>query len=575
MHRLLQGLVVFVIFLFMIDLPVLGKGFFQQASLGRTFRVSLSSSGEQANQSSQLCSISADGRYIAFSSLASNLVVGDTNGMEDIFVHDLETHSTRRVSVASGGTQAASGGARPAISADGHHVAFFSGGYGLDPNHLVPGTVYVHSLLTGETELVSLTSEGYGQTDGSDWPSISGDGRYVAYISWGMPGFPAYAVLVRDRQTDQTILVSVASDGTPAPGYAENPMLSANGHYVAFWSNSNSLVGDDTDGLSDLFIHDMVSGETTRILAGPLVQYAISGDGRSIAFSSAASDLVAGDTNGVKDVFVLDWRTIQVTRVSIDSSGDQANRDSVNPAISADGRYVVFSSYANNLSPYDNNSWDDVYIHDRQTGDTSLVSLPSYTAYSQGGWTQSPVVSAEGRYIAFLSQASDLVSGDTNTYMDAFVRDRFVGETTEQAEISPAGGSLVSLPYHTMLVFPVGAFASTARVSFDGYTPGRYPTPAGMIEIAHNFDLQAADGGSGTPVEPVLPYTITVTYRDSEARLVDENSLGLYFWNGSQWVLEPGVLDIGINTLTAHPVHFSGWALFGKTNTSFLPLSQK
>ena len=138
----------------------------------------------------------------------------------------------------------------------------------------------------------------------------------------------------------------------------------------------------------------------------------ISANGRYVAFESEATNLVRGDTNNFRDIFVHDRQTGQTTRVSVASDGTQANGHSYDPSISADGRYVAFASLANNLVSGDTNDQQDIFVHDRQTGQTTRVSVAS-DGTQASGHSFNPSISADGRYVAFVSSASNLVGGDT------------------------------------------------------------------------------------------------------------------------------------------------------------------
>jgi Tol biopolymer transport system component len=166
----------------------------------------------------------------------------------------------------------------------------------------------------------------------------------------------------------------------------------------------------------------------------------ISADGRYVAFDSAASNLVAGDANGVTDVFELDLATGVIERVNVSSAGAEANSEASAAGISNDGRYVTFLSYASNLVPGDNNGFADVFVHDRVTGATHLVDRSTAGQQAQGGDTASGgAISADGRYVTFDSSAANLVAGDTNGAQDVFVRDRTAG-TTQRVSVAGGGG---------------------------------------------------------------------------------------------------------------------------------------
>ncbi len=212
------------------------------------------------------------------------------------------------------------------------------------------------------------------------------------------------------------------------------PALSADGRFVAFGSDATNLVPGDTNGVSDAFVYERLSGTTERVSVsstgaeanGTSYAPAISADGRFVAFRSDATNLVPGDTNGVSDAFVRDRMTGTTERVSVSSAGAEANGTSYAPAISADGRFVAFSSDATNLVGRDTNAAVDVFVHDRLTGTTKRVSVSStgVQANDDSFAGFAPAISADGRFVAFSSDATNLVPGDTNGQTDVFVRDR-------------------------------------------------------------------------------------------------------------------------------------------------------
>jgi hypothetical protein len=401
-----------------------------------TTRVSVDSSGAQANQISENSSISADGRYVAFDSAASNLVPGDTNDNIDVFVHDRELGTTTRVSVDSAGGQGDDFCDTSSISADGRFVAFSS-----MSTNLVPGDtnnasdMFLHDRELGTTIRVSVDSSG-GQADGESggWLSISSDGQYVAFLSNATNLVPGDTndssdVFVYDRQSAITTRVSVASSGAQGNDYSCCPSLSADGRFVAFSSSASNLVGSDTNGVDDIFLRDRQSGTTARLSVDSFGVEAnqasgfppsISADGRFVAFESLATNLVSGDTNGVEDVFIRDRQSGSTTRVSVASTGEQAGGPSYLPAISPEGSYVGFTSMASNLVAGDTNSVMDVFVHDRQSAETQRISLDSSDGQGNGESFRASL-SAGGAAVAFTSFASNLVPGDTNALIDIFV----------------------------------------------------------------------------------------------------------------------------------------------------------
>ncbi|MDP8958392.1 MAG: hypothetical protein M3N51_04135, partial [Actinomycetota bacterium] len=232
----------------------------------------------------------------------------------------------------------------------------------------------------------------------------------------------AVATLPVAAQTSDQVTerVSVASNGGQGDGISVDAAISADGRYVAFDSTASNLVGGDTNGAIDVFVRDRVSGTTERVsLASNEAQGNghsgdpdISADGRYVAFGSSAPNLVVNDFNGEGDVFVRDRSRGATERVSVAPDGTSGNDYSFPGVISADGRYVAFWSIASNLVPGDTNGAGDVFVRDRVTGTTELVSVAKGT---QGnGASYGPAISAGGRYVGFESDASNLVEGDTN-----------------------------------------------------------------------------------------------------------------------------------------------------------------
>jgi Tol biopolymer transport system component len=412
-----------------------------------TTRVSVNSAGESGNPcsgcSSNLpISISATGRFVAFSDNAPSLVEGDRNFRYDVFVRDRVRGETTRVSVSSAGAEGNDDSAFPSISANGRFVAFAS-----LASNLVPGDtnhrfdVFVRDLKRGKTTRVSVNSAGTEANDGSIWlPAISDNGRVVAFFSRSTNLVPndhngIADFFVRDLKRGQTTRVSVSSAGaeqTPGPGAEELgivPAISANGRFVAFFSASTNLVPNDDNGTDDIFVRDRKLGETIRVSVSSTGEEAngsslfypsISANGRFVAFTSYASNLVPGDENGHhEDVFVRDRRKGVTTRVR-ENNGSGFLYSGI-PSISANGRFVAFESPASDLVKGDRNGHVDVFLRDRKRGRTTLLSVSSEG--TQGNSESSfPAISANGRFVAFSSLASSLVAGDRFNTADTFVR---------------------------------------------------------------------------------------------------------------------------------------------------------
>jgi cold shock CspA family protein len=429
-----------------------------------TTRVSVDSSGGEGDYSSREPSISADGQVVAFASYASNLVAGDTNGAYDVFVHDRATGLTERINVDSSGVEGNDHSYWPSISADGQIVAFSS-----YASNLVAGDtngasdVFVHDRATGITERVSVDSSGAEGNDYSDWPSISADGQIVAFSSDASNLVAGdtngtFDVFVHDRATGITERVSVDSSG--AEGNSDSGRygisISADGQIVTFQSDASNLVAGDTNADSDVFVHDRATGATERISVdssgkegNSYSQYAsISADGQIVAFSSDASNLVAGDTNWTIDVFVHDRATGITERVSVDSSGAEGNSWSLYQSISADGQIVAFQSFASKLVAGDTNVNADVFVHDRATGITERASVDSSGV--EGNYTSNfPSISADGQVVAFGSSATNLVAGDTNAFEDVFVHDRCVASWSNYGAGFPGTNGVPSFTSQT------------------------------------------------------------------------------------------------------------------------------
>ena len=406
------------------------------AAPGDLTRVSVASDGTQGDDISFSPALSEDGRLILFHSAASNLVPGDTNGVWDAFLHDRETGTTTRISQTADGTQGNGTSINPQISADTRFIAFQS-----EATNLVPGDtngcydIFVQDRQTGAITRVSVASDGTQGARASSSPTLSADGRFVAFYS------PSdnlvlgdtnedFDVFVHDRQTGETTRVSVASDGTQGNGISSHPILSADGRLVAFRSTASNLVPDDTNGWADIFVHDRETGETRRVSvasdgtqANSMANYiTLSGDGRFVGFSSHASNLVPNDGNRIEDVFVHDRQTGITRRVS-EASGEGGNAQSMAPSISPDGRFVAFRSMASNLVPGDTNGNNDIFLHDLKTGENTL---PSSASDGSPGDLDAfyAAVSERGCFVAFTSYSTNLVPGDTNGTRDVFVRER-------------------------------------------------------------------------------------------------------------------------------------------------------
>lgn len=432
---------------------------------GKTTRVSITSSEVEGNAASFSSSVSGDGRYVAFDSTASNLVPADSNGVSDVFVRDRTTGTTMRVSVSSAGQQANAESYLPSISVDGRYVAFSSAA-----SNLVSGDTnadpfskfeaFVHDRVTGQTVRVNINSAGTQGNIGSTSarPSISADGRFVAFQSRASNLVAGDTnnttdIFVHDLTKGKTFRVSVNSSGAQGNRWSDTPSISADGRYVSFRSGADNLVPGDTNNVCDMggdptpeencpdvFIHDRLTKETTRVSVssngteGNGQSYAgdsgatISADGRFVAFNSGASNLVPGDTNDMRDFFVRDRLYHKTVRVSVDSDGNQglgAIHSGPGIAISANGQFVAFAFDAPLVSSDTSitNPDTDIFVRDLKRGKTTMVSVNS-DGNEAVRPSANPSISASGRFVSFFSAADNLVVNDTNNAQDVFLRER-------------------------------------------------------------------------------------------------------------------------------------------------------
>jgi Tol biopolymer transport system component len=404
-----------------------------------TQRVSVSSAGVEGNgTSARQPDLTPDGRYIVFESTASDLVPGDTNGTVDIFVRDRTTGTTTRVSVDAFGAESNGDSRGPCISADGRYVAFES-----TASNLVPGDAngvqddFLKDLQTGAVEILSVDSFGAPSDGDSFFPAFSSDARYVVFMSLGTTLVAGDTngerdIFVRDRQTATTERVSVSSLGVQGDGDCPiYPAISRDGRYVVFYSTSSNLVAGDTNGTYDTFLRDRQLGVTERISVATGGGQAdsssslgtLSDDGRYVTFMSSATNLVPGDVNLSVDCFVRDRLLGTTDLVSVGPSGI-GNGFSEYPMPSADGRYVIFSSNATNLVPGDTNAAKDIFLRDQMTGVVERLSVDSFGGQGNALVYYYSTISPDGRFIAYASTASNLVPDDTNTGFDVFLRDR-------------------------------------------------------------------------------------------------------------------------------------------------------
>lgn len=416
-----------------------------------TTRVSVDSAGIQGDLASIGSSISADGTLVVFASDATNLVDGDTNSVSDIFIRNKLTDKTTRVSVSSAGLEGNAPSFAPKISANGVFVVFAS-----NASNLVTGDnngrsdIFVHNRLTGITTLVSKGFTGKPGNGDSLSPAINANGQIIAFDSFATNLVSGDTngkrdVFVHNRANGKTVRVSVDSAGVAGNLRSLTPAINASGNLVAFASKATNLIppGQDNNGVEDIFTHNLVTKKTVRVSVDSAgnegnagsSEPALNANGDVVAFASESA-LEAADTNLINDIYVRNLKSGKTTRVSVSSAGQQANLPSNSPAISADGLIVAFKSSASNLIIGDTNFDRDIFIHNRLTGITNRVSVDTLGKEANLD-SISPAISAEGRYVAFQSLASNLVPNDTNNVSDIFVRDRLL-QGAQDADIALA-----------------------------------------------------------------------------------------------------------------------------------------
>lgn len=546
-----------------------------------TTQASVSDSGAQPNSFSENVIISADGRSVAFLSYASNLAPeGAVGNGQDIFVRNLATGTTRLVTQnVTGVTEFSQQHYNYWLTGNGSHIAFTSpydnlltddGDRTIDvfvrdlgaaqttlvsrrdpslptltPNgdsfttvtwhnsritsnngqysvftsygtNIAPGDnngtldVFRTDALTGEITLVSSNLAGTGTGNNrSLWPSISGDGRYVAFNSNATDlmnisdGNGSGDIFLRDMNTGILTLITINASGTgTANAGGELPLLSETGRYVVFRSRATDLTAvRDTNSWHDYYIRDVLAGTTTLITASTsgtgvgsnnhADRAAMTPDGRFVVYQSRAGDLVAGDGNGVGDVFIYDHNTGSTRMVSVSSAGAIGNGESKNAVVSADGRYVVFESLATNLVTGDT-SGSDVFLRDLVLGTTTLLSRNASGQLGNGA-SRNAAISADGRYVAFESDASNLVAGDGNAKSDVFVYEVATGSLTLVSVNASETGSGAGVSTYPILS------ADGRRVVFA--SAANDLAPGDQSPFYENLFLRDLDAGNTTLVD--------------------------------------------------------------------------
>lgn len=479
--------------------------FIYRRDTGRLEVISRRSASSQGNGNSYNPSVSEDGRWIAYASAASNLVAGDSNGRPDIFLYDRQTKTTVRASVNATGVQGNGGSGMPSISGEGRFVAFWSAASNLvagDSN--ARNDIFVRDRSAGTTTRVSVSGSAVQGNNDSWNPKISSDGRYVAYESEASnlatgDNNKYMDVFVYDRQL-KTVEVLPKSTQRVAGMGAERGEISADGKLIVFTSDAQNLVAGDSNNAADVFVSDRGAAKTERVSVSSAGRQAdsfstggnISRNGRFVVFDSFASNLAPRGSVALSNVFLRDRQASTTVLVSVGTGGSFGNESSYGRAVTDDGRYVLFDSYASNLVVGDTNGVQDVFVRDLVTGTTRRVNVYSngaqalsnlesgvgittdgrHVLFQSGsgldplfpnvagafvrdmvgktnsliyaGRSRGPSMSPDGRYVSFVSSDDNLVPGDTNGRSDVFVRDRQAGATFRVSLLTAEQDSEVS-----------------------------------------------------------------------------------------------------------------------------------
>ncbi|MCC6409201.1 MAG: hypothetical protein IT453_18730 [Planctomycetes bacterium] len=415
--------------------------------------ISVSSSGVKGQAFSSAGDISPDGRFVTFTSDATNLISNDTNNSPDSFVRDRLGGQTWRVSVGDNGQQGNQGGVGGSISADGRFVAFWSSSTNLGP------------------------------------PDANG----------------ANDTFVFDRLAGKSECVSVTPLGSTGNGGSGSTVMSSDGNYVAFGSTASDLVAGDSNGTGDAFVYERATKKLSIVSltstgaagngsAGP---WAISADGRYVVFESTGSNFVPGDTNNQPDLFLRDRTLSTTTRISVSSAGMQADSESHNGRISANGRFIAFESYAGNLVPGPK-GWK-IFVHDAWLHTTTLVSQSTTGVYPNNQCLR-PSISPDGTCVAFDSDANNLIQGgDTNSFTtDVMVR-----------ECPPSGAFTYCVPKTSSIgcipaINGAGTASSSSALPFDVHANGVINRKNGLLTYSVSGQTLVPFGGGALCVAPPL-----------------------------------------------------------------------
>lgn len=412
------------------------------ADVANMERVSLGTGSVQGDKDSFYISLSQDANIVAFESFNTNWWEDQKDiNFADIFVRDRTTDVTTKISVTPSGGPSDQRSFDPKVSADGRYVSFISYATNLVPHdtnrhdYVDDGLdVFLYDRTTALLKRVSLDWKGE-QIDANNVGFITPDAAYVLFVSQGYEVVQGdnnsgrkSALYKRNLQTGAIERITKGVSGEFPNATVVGPSASYDGRYIVYVADASNLIADDTNGERDVFLYDSVTRQT-QLISKPVgggqsngwsSRAVISADGRYIAFHSFATNLVPGDTNGQADAFVYDRLSGQLEIVSRSSSGLLSNGESKEPGICGNGRYVIFTSEATNLVSLPHNGERQIYVRDRQLGETFLATENVSGGMSNGRGHRG-TLSADCKMVGISTEASDIILNDTNGARDLFV----------------------------------------------------------------------------------------------------------------------------------------------------------
>jgi Tol biopolymer transport system component len=539
--------------------------------------------------------LSADGRWVAFTAAPPG--ADSVQGYDDLYLYDRETGALTPITQSPAGDPSNGWAGAPSMTPDGGVIAFYAWA-----NNLVPGDTnavqdaFVYDRRRGELTRISVGPGGVqandraGDGSGAATPSLSADGRWVAFHSAATNLVPDDTngqtdIFLYDRQTGTNVRVVLGPEGTQPNGDVSHPVLSADGNLLLFQARATNLDPSvprlENLGITQIYLLDRGTGAATLISRGPdgrpgdgdSTQPALSGDGRYLVYTSHATNLVAGDGNDAADILLLDRETGVTQRVSVSSSGTQANRGASSPSISLDGRYISFAAEASNLVSGDGNGAADIFLHDQRAQHTTRVSVAvvgQWTAAEANGPSTGPApVIPGGRLIAFVSSADNLAP-DFGGVPGLYLHMRqdsplytLAGRVVE-AEGAPVAGAMVAAGPHRTLTGDDGTFTLpylvggtyTLAAAKSGYT---FSPPRRTVSVLGDLVGQDFLASASAPADAFLD--LPLGYRGDASTLLwllrdtDEGGwvdawfdheqptyakdAGLLLWDGNLRTLDP------------------------------------